>query len=153
MLLVEDKTMKARRFTIVARSALGFIFIAGPLATALHLAPEPALPSNAADFMAALSRTGYMLPLLWSTEILAGVLLLSGFMVPLGLVMLAPVVVNIAAFHLFLAPAASPPALLVCALELVLAWQYRASFVPLLGARASYASRAAGFSVNSAINE
>src|SRR5689334_17614856 len=152
MLLVEDTTMKARRFTM-ARSALGLIFVVGPLATALHLAPEPALPSNAADFMAALSRTGYMLPLLWSTEILGGVLLLSGFMVPLGLVMLAPVVVNIAAFHLFLAPAASPPALLVCTLELVLAWQYRASFVPLLGARASYASRAAGFSVNSAINE
>jgi uncharacterized membrane protein YphA (DoxX/SURF4 family) len=124
--------MKTHRLTVILRSVLGFIFVAGPLATALHLAPEPALPAKASEFMAALARTGYMLPLLWSTEILAGLLLLSGFIAPLGLILLAPVIVNIAAFHIFLAPTALAPAIVVCALEVFLAWQYRASFAGLL---------------------
>ena len=124
--------MKTHRLTIIPRTVLGLMFVAGPLAAALHLGPQPALTAKATDFMAALARTGYMLPLLWSTEILAGLLLLSGVMAPLGLVLLAPVIVNIAAFHIFLAPRVMPPAIMVCALELFLAWQYRASFAGLL---------------------
>jgi uncharacterized membrane protein YphA (DoxX/SURF4 family) len=128
--------MKTSRLTIVLRSVLGLIFVAGPLAAALHLAPEPELPPGAAAFMGALAATGYMLPLLWTTEIAGGVLLLSGLLVPFALVMLAPVIVNIVAFHLFLAPAAIPPAIVVSALEIYMAWQYRAAFRPLFRAAA-----------------
>jgi putative oxidoreductase len=123
--------MKTSKITIVLRSLLGFIFVAAPLATAFHLAPQPELPPAAAAFAGALAGTGYMLPLLWSTEIAAGVLLLSGLMVPLALLMLAPVIVNIVAFHLFLNPGGFMPAIIVTALELLLTWRYRLSFEPL----------------------
>ena len=123
--------MKPNTTTVIARSALGLLFVAGPLATALRLMPEPTPPPAAAAFLKALAATGYMLPLLWTTEITAGLLLLSGFMVPLSLILLAPVMVNIAAFHVFLAPAASPPAIVACALEAFVAWNYRDSFASL----------------------
>ena len=123
--------MKSSKITVVLRSVLGFIFVAAPLATAFHLAPQPKLPAAATAFVGALAGTGYMLPLLWSTEIAAGILLLSGVMVPLAIVMLAPVIVNIAAFHLFLNPGGFMPAIMVSALELSLAWRYRRSFETL----------------------
>jgi uncharacterized membrane protein YphA (DoxX/SURF4 family) len=138
--------MRTRKLTVVPRIVLALMFIAGPLASALHLAPEPSLPPAAAAFMSALAASGYMLPLLWSTEIAAGLLLLSGLTAPLGLILLAPVIVNIAAFHVFLAPTALPPAIVACALEAFLAWQYRDAFAPLFqGLRTHRASRASEF--------
>jgi uncharacterized membrane protein YphA (DoxX/SURF4 family) len=123
--------MKTGKLTVVLRTVLGLIFVAGPLATALHLIPDPAMPPNGAAFIAALASTGYMLPLLWTTEIAAGILLLTGLFTPFALLLLAPVIVNIAAFHLFLAPSGMPPAIVVTALEASLAWRYREAFRPL----------------------
>ena len=120
--------MKFSKTTITLRSILGLIFVIAPLVTAFQLAPEPAMPPAAGAFVGALAATRYMLPLLWSTEIAAGLLLLSGFMAPLGLLLLAPIIVNIAAFHVFLSPGAMPGAIIVTVLELALAWQYRRSF-------------------------
>jgi hypothetical protein len=130
----EASIMSKSKPTIVLRSILGLIFVAGPLATALHLAPEPALPTGAAAFTGALAQSGYMIPLLWGTEIAAGVLLLSGFATPFALVLLAPVIVNIDAFHVFLAPGGIPLAIVVSALEAFLAWRYREAFRPLFQA-------------------
>jgi uncharacterized membrane protein YphA (DoxX/SURF4 family) len=126
--------MKTHTVTVVLRSLLGFIFVVGPLGTALHVFSEPALPPSAAAFVGALTASGYMLPLLWSTEIAAGALLLLGRLVPVALLLLAPVVVNIAAFHLFLAPGGLGIAVLISVLEGVLAWQHRATFAPLFTA-------------------
>jgi len=123
--------MTSKLSATVARGLLGLMFIAGPLATAFHLVPEPVLPPHAAAFMRALADSRYMLPLLWASEIAAGILVLSEALTPLGLVLLAPVLLNIAAFHLFLAPANAAPATVACALELLLAWHYRAAYAPL----------------------
>jgi hypothetical protein len=75
---------------------------------------------------------GSMVPLLFATQVVGGVLVLSG-MVPLGLLLLAPVVVNIVAFHTFLDPAGLPLAIVVAALELILVWSHRSAFAPLFG--------------------
>ena len=125
------------KLTIVLQSLLGLIFVAGPAAAMFH-AVEPTLPTQAAAFNAALARTGYMMPLLWSTEIVAGLMLLSGILVPLALLLLAPVVVNIALFHALLAPAGAGPAALVIGLQIFLAWQYRHAFEPLFVLRAGF---------------
>ena len=97
--------------------------------------------------------TGYLLPFVHGTETVAGALLLSGRFVPLALTIAAPVVLNILAFHLFLAPSGLPFPLIVAALEVFLAWRYRSAFRPLLrsdvapdatsGAPAIHAARAA----------
>lgn len=72
--------------------------------------------------------SGYFFPLLKGTEVISGLLLLSNRFVPLALTMLAPIVVNIVAFHAFLAPAGLGLAGLVLALEVYLAWAYRAAY-------------------------
>jgi uncharacterized membrane protein YphA (DoxX/SURF4 family) len=125
------------RLTIVLRSLLGLIFVAAPAAAIFHTV-EPALPTQAAAFTAALAKTGYMMPLLWSTEIVAGLMLLSGILVPIALLLLAPVVVNIALFHALLAPAGAGPAAVVIGLQIFLAWEYRRAFEPLFVLRAGF---------------
>jgi hypothetical protein len=77
-----------------------------------------------------------MFPLLKGTEVVVGLLLLPGRWVPLALALAAPVVVNIVAFHLFLAPAGMVLPIVMLAAELALAWWYRDAFKPMLRARA-----------------
>src|SRR4029077_3163548 len=101
-----------------------------------HFLPQPPISGPPAEFFGALFATGYMLPLIATTEVVAGVMLLSGRFVPLALALLAPVIVNIVAFHGFLAPGGLAVPLLVLAAEVYLAWAYRDSFAPMLRARA-----------------
>ena len=81
-------------------------------------------------------KTDYMHALIFGTQVTAGALLLLNRFVPLALALIAPVVVNIVAFHLFLAPSGIPMAAVVLALEAYLAWSYRESFRPMLAWRA-----------------
>jgi uncharacterized membrane protein YphA (DoxX/SURF4 family) len=127
----EVNIMRTHTVTVVLRSVLGLIFVVGPLGTALHWFAEPELPPGGTAFVTALMQTGYMLPLVWTTEIVAGGLLVLGRLVPLALVLLAPVIVNIVAFHIFLAPGGLAITVLLGALEIALAWQHRAAFRPL----------------------
>ena len=110
-----------------ARIFLGLIFFVFGLNGFLHFLPNPPLPDAAGAFMGAMAKTGYMFPLIKGTEVLGGLLLLSGRLVPLGLLLLAPVIVNIVAFHFVLAPP-NPVTFLVLALPLYLAWVYRNNF-------------------------
>jgi hypothetical protein len=66
------------------------------------------------------------------TQAAAGAMLLVGLFVPLALALLAPIVVNILLFHLFLAPAGIPVALMLLAFEASLAWAYRDAYAPML---------------------
>jgi membrane protein implicated in regulation of membrane protease activity len=81
-------------------------------------------------------KTGYLFRLVMATQLVAGILFLANRFVPLALALIAPVVVNILAFHLFLAPSGLALAFLVLVLEIYLAWAYRAAFRPMLAARA-----------------
>jgi uncharacterized membrane protein YphA (DoxX/SURF4 family) len=127
--------MKSRTLA-AARLLLGLIFFVFGLNGFLHFLPQPHLSGPPADFGAALVATGYMLPLIKGTEVVGGVLLLAGRYVPLALTLLAPVIVNIIAFHAFLAPSGIALPLVILALEIGLAWSYRAAYRGLLEARA-----------------
>jgi uncharacterized membrane protein YphA (DoxX/SURF4 family) len=118
-----------------ARLFLGLVFTVFGLNFFLHFLPMPAAPPRAAAFAGALFASGYLFPLLKATEVAAGLLLLSGFFVPLALAVLAPIVINIVGFHLFLEPSGLPLPLVVLAAELFLAWSYRAAFAPMLHLR------------------
>jgi len=118
----------------VTRVALGLVFLVFGLNGFLGFLPQPPMPAGAGAFVGGLAGAGYFFPLLKATEIVAGALLLSNRFVPLALTILAPIVVNIAAFHLALAPAPAMVAFLLAA-ELYLAWAYRAAFRGVLTAR------------------
>ena len=81
--------------------------------------------------------TGYLFPLVKGTEVLVGALLLLNRFVPLALALIAPVIVNIVAVHVLLAPSGAVISIVILALELYLAWAYRSAFRPMLGARVS----------------
>lgn len=122
--------MKALMLT--GRILLGLIFVVFGLNGFLQFLPLPPLPDAAKAFFAGMAATGYMLPLLFAAQVLGGVLLLVG-LVPLGLLILAPVIVNIVLFHIFLAPEGLPLAIVVAIVEFLLAWAHRKAFVPLFG--------------------
>ena len=113
-----------------ARILLGLIFAVFGLNGFLNFLPQPELNPAAGAFMGALAGAGYMFPLIKGTEVVAGVLLLANRAVPLALVLLAPIIVNIAAFHLVLQPGLGMVVLLV-GLEAGLGYAHRAAFAPL----------------------
>ena len=118
-----------------ARVLLGLIFFVLGLNGFLRFLPMPPPPAAAMAFFGALLQTGYMFPLIKGTEVIAGTLLLSNRFVTLALAVLAPIVVNIVAFHAFLAPSGGGAAYLALVLELYLAWSYRDAYRPMLAAR------------------
>ena len=124
----------------VARFLLGAVFFVFGLNGFLHFLPQPPPPASALPFVGGLASTSYFFPLLKGTEVLASVLLLAGF-VPIALTLLAPIVVNIVAFHAFLAPGNWPVVGLVLGGELYLAYVHRAAFAPLFVRGASGARR------------
>ena len=123
--------------TTIIRILLGLIFTVFGLNGFLHFIPMPSMPQPAVDFFGALAATGYMIRLIFFGQLIGGVLLLTGVAVPLALVILAPIVVNILFFHLFLAPGGLAIAFVIVAMEVFLAWRYQDAFAPLFGSSAS----------------
>jgi putative oxidoreductase len=117
--------------TSVIRILLGLVFTVFGLNGFLHFMPMQPLPQPAIDFFGALASTGYMIRLIFFGQLIGGVLMLTGIAVPLALVILAPFVVNILFFHLFLAPGGLAIAFVVVAMEVFLAWRYQGAFAPL----------------------
>lgn len=122
-----------------ARILLGLVFFVFGLNGFLHFIPMQPLGGAAAQFMGGLAASRYLLPLLFGTQTLAGLALLIGRFVPLALTALAPVIVNIVAFHVWLAPSGLVVALFVAALEIFLAWSHREAFRSVLRARSELA--------------
>lgn len=119
---------------VIARIMLGLIFVIFGLNGFLNFLPQPPLAEPGLKFVMALAETGYMFPLIKGLEVISGVLLLSGFFVPLALLILAPIVVNIFLFHTILSPALPLP-LLIIALGLTVAYSRKEDFKHVLKAK------------------
>jgi putative oxidoreductase len=120
--------------TIIVRVLLGLMFVVFGSNIFLHFIPmSPPKPSLATDFSKALMESRYMY-VVGALQVLGGLLLLIGRYVPLGLVLLGPVIVNILLFHIFLEPTRLPMAIVVSVLALFLLWRYRANFAGLFKA-------------------
>ena len=129
----------------LARYLLGLVFTVFGLNFVFNFLPAPDFGERAMSLFGALVGSGYLMQVEKLFEVVAGALLLLGLYVPLALTLLAPLVVNILLFHVFLAPEGLPVAILVLALELFLVWGYRSAFGGVLQARVQpQASRARG---------
>ena len=118
--------------TIVVRSLLGLIFTVFGANMFLHFIPMPPPPEGPArDFMTALF-VSHFLYVVGVLQVAGGLLLLTGRWAPLGLTLLGPVIVNILSFHVLMAPAGLPMAMVVSALALFLVWSYRQNFAGLV---------------------
>ncbi len=111
------------KIRIAARLLLGFVFFASGLVGLLNLVPTPPdLPEKLQAFNAGMMAAGYFFPLVKATEAVCGLMLLSGYFVPLALVVLAPVMLNIFLVHAFLAPSGVPLALIMGGLMIYLSF-------------------------------
>ena len=127
----------ARHLPTAARVLMGLLFFVSGLNGLLNFLPQPStpLPEGAVAFAGALMKTGYMMPLIFGTQLIVGALLLVNRFVPLALALLAPFIVNSLAFHVFLEPSGRHIAVAVLALELYLAWAYRKACGSMLAIR------------------
>lgn len=127
----------ARYAPAVARWLLGAVFFVFGLNGFSNFIPPPTepMPEGAVALGVAFMNSGYLMQFIKGTEVLGGLLLLANRFVPLALVVLAPIVLNIVAFHLFLLPSGTGLSLVILALELYLGWAHRRAFAPLLQAR------------------
>ena len=118
--------------TIIARILLGLIFVFFGSNGFLHFLPMPPLPQGVTgEYLHAFFASGYVY-VISGFQVAGGLLLLIGRFVPLGLTILAAIIVNIWVFHLLMAPEGLPPAVVVTILELFLVWSYRDRFAGIL---------------------
>ena len=118
----------------IARYLAGAIFLVFGLNGFLHFIPLPPPDGVAGQFMGALFVSHY-LTLVFGLQVIAAALLLANRFVPLALAILAPVIVNILAFHALMAPSGLPLALFVTALWALIFVDVRSAFAGLLQAR------------------
>jgi putative oxidoreductase len=121
--------------SIVARYLLGLMFTVFGLNGFLHFISQPP-PANplALQFLGAVSASHFA-AFFFAAQVLGGLLLLSGFFVPLALTLLAAELYNILAFHLTLSPSSIAPALAACVLWVLVFLRYRESFKGVLAAK------------------
>jgi uncharacterized membrane protein YphA (DoxX/SURF4 family) len=139
--LEKERDMK---FAVIgARVLLGLIFAVFGLhgLFQLNFIPAPEMNEAAGSFMGTLAGTGYFMTVVKLVESVSGLMILTGRFLPLGLILLAPVSINILLFHSFLDPAGLGMAIFIVAMQLFLAWTYRDSFGGVLQANAKPAGQ------------
>ena len=119
----------------IARYLLGLMFTVFGLNGFLNFIHQPP-PANplALQFLIAVS-SSHFAAFFFAVQLIGGLLLLSGYFVPLALTLLAAELYNILAFHLTLAPASIPPALVASGLWVLVFLQHRRNFQHILAAK------------------
>jgi uncharacterized membrane protein YphA (DoxX/SURF4 family) len=120
---------------IIARYLLGLMFTVFGLNGFLQFIHQPP-PTNplALQFFIAITASHFS-AFFFAVQLVAGLLLLSGYFVPLALVLLAAEIFNILAFHLTMAPTTIAPGLLAAVLWVLVFLQHRRSFAGILSAK------------------
>ena len=112
----------------LSRTLLGLIFIVFGINGLFSLVMLPMPEADGFKFIKAIEETGYIFPFLSVLQIVCGMLLFIERYVILAITLLAPVVLNIIAFHIILAPSGLPNAFIVAATELSLLWHHRKAY-------------------------
>ncbi len=120
----------------IAAVLLGLMFLMASVMVLFKLGPTPPAPPEGtppAHFMAAFAPTGY-LTFVKVLELIGGLLVLIPLTRNLGLLVLGPIIVNILAFHIFVAKegAGNPMILGICACALFLLWAERKAWAGLV---------------------
>ncbi len=121
--------------SIIARYLLGLMFTVFGLNGFLNFIHQPP-PTNpvALQFFGAVIASHFA-AFFFAMQVLGGLLLLSGFFLPLALTLIAAELYNILAFHLTMEPASIAPALVACVLWILVFLQYRESFAGIFSAK------------------
>jgi putative oxidoreductase len=123
--------MSMKIASTIARYLLGFIFLTFGLNGFLHFIPMPPPTGVAAQFLGALFVSRFYV-VIFLLQIVPAILLLANRYVPLALTILGAVIFNILCFHIFMAPAGLPLAMVVTVLWFLTIWSVRSAFTGIL---------------------
>lgn len=118
--------------TTIIRIMLGLTMVIFPLNALFVKAFNPKMVEKAQLVMNTFRDTGYLLYFIQGTELIIGILLLTGYFIPLALIILMPISINILLFHIFLSPPVLGPGLFIFLMNAFLLWAYRADYINLL---------------------
>ena len=116
------------KLPLIARIILGLIFTVFSINFFVPFLPMPDPAPEAGAFLGALMASGYMFYFIKIVELVGGIMLLIGICIPFALLLLAPIVVNIFLFHIFLDPAGFLMGLFIFLVEFYLLYHYRSVF-------------------------
>ncbi len=119
---------------LIARILLGLLFVFSGVFAFIPFNPPPQ-PGLAGQFQDMFFATHWV-KFVEIVQLIVGILLLTNRYVPLALVTLAAILANILFFHVAMQPQGLPIPLVAVALWVLVAYQYRSSFAPLLVAKA-----------------
>ncbi|MFN8391327.1 MAG: DoxX family membrane protein [Bdellovibrionota bacterium] len=120
---------------IIVRTLMGLLFIFASVTYLFNLMPQPELTGATKVFMDGMLATGYMMTLIKITELVCGLAFVSGFYVPLASIVIAPVIVNIFLFHLFVDRSGLPVAIFLVFANAFLAYTNWDRYRPVLAAK------------------
>lgn len=121
-----------RKLALPLRLLFGVFWLVFGMNGFMHFFPVPAPRPEGLALMQALEAAGYVLPLVYGTQVICGLLLLLGSYVPVALALLGPVVANILLYDLFLNPPGLTIGVIILAVYLGLLYAYRRQFLPFL---------------------
>ncbi len=117
---------------IIVRTLMGLLFLFASISVLFNLIPKPELTGAVKTFNEGLDAAPYFMKVLKVTELLCGLAFVTGYFVPLATVVIAPIIINIFFFHLFLDRTGLPFAIFLVLGNLFLAYYYRKAYAPLL---------------------
>src|SRR4051812_12398493 len=109
---------------------LALPFVLFGLSYFLHFFPTPPMEGMPATYAGVLGESGYM-ALIKVLEIVFGVMIMVNFYRPLSLILIAPIVLNILFFEIFIAHMPAIGVILTI-LNAVLIFRYRKHYLPML---------------------
>lgn len=118
----------------IIRILMGLLFLFASITVLANLFPEPELTGIKKTFMDGIKASGYLLPLIKITELVCGISFVSGYFVPLAAIVIAPVIVNIFLYHIFVDSTGLPVAIFLIAANGFVAFYHREKYKALLQA-------------------
>ncbi len=120
---------------LICRLLLGLAFFVFGL-NKLHPFIPATMPPGDAGAWSLLMVNHHWMTVVGLFEVVGGLFLLSGRFVPLGLTLLAPIVVNILLFSFLFVPGSAGPGIVVAVLLTFLIYAYRDYFISLFTVKA-----------------
>jgi len=119
---------------IIIRVLLGGMYLFASIPYFLKIMPAemPAMTVDQTTFMAGITASVYLMPLIKATELVSGILLLIGRTAPLGALIVFPVTLNIFLYHAFLGPKELPMVAVMLIFNVLLFFAYRQKYLPLV---------------------
>lgn len=119
------------KFTMIVRITLGIILVVFGSNKFLHFIAMPPPPGSAGEFLSTLGASGYIFPMLGVVEVCIGAMMLCKQWVPFGILLLAPISLNIVLYHLCFGVPGIWIALLVLALNAIMVYKHWKLYSPL----------------------